>query len=138
MKTHIQLIWILGLLSLACINNTSWAQSIADKKASLQENDSGLDRDLEQLLSQVNKETEEIQKRIKHLYEEAMISYEHEASEDQYRNILDEINENKRLLNQLENNCLHSIWPIHNQHSELASQPKSPPQRGAGWRRGSA
>ena len=96
-------IQILGIISLLCCSGTSHAQSILDKKSSLKESSSGLDKNTEQLLSHVNQETEEIENRIKYLYEKVYVLYQEQASEDQYKSILDEINENKRRLNQLEN-----------------------------------
>lgn len=103
MQMKHKLIWILGTLSLLCSSNVSIAQSIADKKASLKETESDLDRDTEQLLFQINKETEEIENRIKNLYEEAYRLYENEAPEEQYRSIIEQIKENKRQLTHLEN-----------------------------------
>lgn len=95
--------YLLSIFSFLCLAPGLEAQSIADKKASLKNTETGFDRDTERLLFQVNKETEEIEAKIRILYEEVLASYEREDHEDQYKSLLDEINENKRQLALIEN-----------------------------------
>ncbi|MBA3722478.1 MAG: type II secretion system protein GspD [Parachlamydiaceae bacterium] len=78
------------------------AQSIADKKAALNSSSSDLDQETDQLLTEVNRETEEIQNRIKKLYEETEYLYLNHAHEADYKILLNQINENKSRLKELE------------------------------------
>lgn len=96
-----RLMWTISIflcLSAAIVH----AQSIAEKKASVNATGSDLDKESDQFLLQVNKETEEIHSKIKQLYEEANVLYENNAPEEQYSHLLNQINQEKSRLNHLE------------------------------------
>lgn len=95
-------IWIIGLLLLCFPSFSAWCQSIAEKKATLQSSDSDLDQETERFLLQINKETMEIHARIQRLYDEVLTLYRENAPPEQYRELLDQINELKRYLVHLE------------------------------------
>lgn len=78
-------------------------QSIAEKKASLTSGFGDLDKDTEQFLSQINRETVELRLEIRRLYDEVYQLYSENAPEAEYKNLLEEINENKRQITYLEN-----------------------------------
>ena len=91
-------IWIMGLLLQISLSANLSAQSIADKKASLTSLGSDLDRESDDFLFQVNKETEEIQEEIKLLYEEVDQLYTSDANIEAYEELLEKINERKSYL----------------------------------------
>lgn len=95
-------IWILGGLLLCCTSFSAWSQSIAEKKANLQSSESDLDQETERFLTQINKETQEIHGRIQRLYDEVLALYRENAPPEQYRELLNQINDNKRYLTHLE------------------------------------
>lgn len=79
------------------------AQSISEKKEALNTSGTDFDRQTEDLLLQVNKETFELQAQIRSLYDEAYRLYQANAPEEQYRTLLIQINEYKTRLAYLEN-----------------------------------
>ncbi|WP_068468568.1 type II secretion system protein GspD [Candidatus Protochlamydia phocaeensis] len=98
-----QWIWIAGLLFLLGSSpSCSWAQSISEKKANLKSVDSDLDRETEKFLFQVNQETQDIHAQIQRLYETVFDLYRSDAPPEEYRHLLNEINERKRYLAHLE------------------------------------
>ncbi len=96
-------IWIIGFLFLGLPSFTLFGQSIAEKKANLKSNESDLDQETERFLLQINKETQEIHARLQQLYDEVLRLYQADAPPQEYRILLDQINEQKRYLNHLEN-----------------------------------
>jgi general secretion pathway protein D len=78
------------------------AQSIAEKKANLKGTESDLDRETDQFLFQVNQEVQDLHAQIQRMYEDAFRLYTEQASPDEYKYLLDKINENKRYLHHLE------------------------------------
>lgn len=78
------------------------SQSISEKKASLKSSDSDLDQETERFLIQLNKETQEIHTRLQQMYEETLRLYQQNAPPEEYRALLEQINGQKRYLNQLE------------------------------------
>lgn len=98
-----KLIWNTGLLFLmiAPFANAA-AQSIEEKKAHLKESESDLDRDTEQFLLQINQEIQSLHTNIQRLYDEVLQLYRNESPPTEYRALLDQINEDKRQLYQLE------------------------------------
>lgn len=94
-------IWITGFLLLGT-PFFSFAQSIEEKKAHLQGGESDFDRETDQFLTRVNRETQAIHLRIQKLYEEVYRLYQQEASPDQYQGLLSQINEEKKRLIELE------------------------------------
>ena len=95
-------IWIIGILLLCFPSLSLWTQSIAEKKANLQSSESDLDKDTEHFLQQINKETLKSHALVQRLYEEVMTLYKENAPPEQYRELLNQINEIKRYLNHLE------------------------------------
>lgn len=95
-------IWILGLILLCVPSFSLLSQSIAEKKANLKSSESDLDQETENFLLQINKETQEIHARIQRLYDEVMTLYRADAPPEQYRELLNQINELKRHLTQME------------------------------------
>src|ERR1700722_8862248 len=95
-------IWIIGLLLLCTPSLSIWSQSIAEKKANLQSSESDLDKESERFLVQINKETLESHSRIQRLYDEVLTLYRESAPPEQYRELLDQINEIKHYLTHLE------------------------------------
>jgi general secretion pathway protein D len=95
--------WI-WFLSLACMTASTslLAQSIEEKKRHLQSEESDLDKEMDHLLIQVNKETAEKQTEIKRLYQRVFELYSEEAPPEQYRSLLDQINHIRNALYQLE------------------------------------
>lgn len=95
-------IWIIGILLLCFPSLSLWTQSIAEKKANLQSSESDLDKDTEHFLQQINKETLKSHALVQRLYVEVMTLYKENAPPEQYRELLNQINEIKRYLNHLE------------------------------------
>jgi general secretion pathway protein D len=95
-------IWMIGFLLLGISSSPLFSQSIAEKKANLKSSESDLDRETEHFLLQINKETQEIHSRLQHLYDDVLQLYQEDAPPEQYRALLDEINEQKRYLTSLE------------------------------------
>jgi general secretion pathway protein D len=94
--------WLIGVLFLCLPLISAWSQSIAEKKANLSSSESDLDQETERFLLQINKETQEIHTRIANLYEEVMNLYRENAPPEQYKELLNQINELKKYLTQLE------------------------------------
>lgn len=92
----------IGLLLLGTPSPSLLSQSISEKKANLKSTDSDLDEETERFLIQINKETLEIHQSLEKLYGEVLRLYQEHAPEDQYRALLEQINGQKRYLNQLE------------------------------------
>ena len=78
------------------------AQSIAEKKALFKGADTGLDENLEGFLSQINKELFEIRREIQQIYEQVLELYEKQACPDEYRYLLEAVNQKREYLRQLE------------------------------------
>lgn len=99
-----QWIWITGICFLleGGLSNL-WAQSISEKKASLNSSESDLDEEMDRFLMQVNRETQHIQMQIQRLYDDVFQLYQADACSDEYKQLLDRINEYKRRLYTLEN-----------------------------------
>ncbi len=95
-------ILILGLLLLGIPSFTLLSQSISDKKAHLKTSETDLDPETEHFLLQVNKETQDIHAQIQHLYDDALRLYQEHAPPEEYRALLEKINNQKRYLNHLE------------------------------------
>lgn len=94
----------LTLLSiLICSSPYVAAQSIEEKKAHLEGADSDLDHETEQYLIQINKEILHLHTHIDQLYEEVLRLYRNDAPPEEYRALLEQINDNKRYLFNLEN-----------------------------------
>lgn len=97
-----QLIWI--IISFLCVTDIPLsAQSIAEKKANLKGSESDLDRETDEFLFQVNKETQDIYAQIQELYHQAFALYSEGAPIESYKGLLDQINDHKRFLSHLEN-----------------------------------
>lgn len=97
-----KLLFAISLITICIFNAPIFGQSIAEKKAALSSSEGDLDKDTEQTLIQVNKETDEIKARIKGLYSEAYQLYSSGAPEDQYKSLLEQINTFKKQLTELE------------------------------------
>ncbi|CUI15735.1 putative general secretion pathway protein D [Candidatus Protochlamydia naegleriophila] len=99
-----QWIWITGICFLleGGLSNL-WAQSISEKKASLSSSESDLDEEMDRFLMQVNRETQHIQMQIQRLYDDVFQLYQADACSEEYKQLLDRINEYKRRLYTLEN-----------------------------------
>lgn len=95
-------IWIIGFLLLGMPSLSLFSQSIAEKKANLKSSESDLDQETERFLLQINKETQEIHTRLQHLYDEVLRLYQADAPPQEYRALLEQINDQKRYLNHLE------------------------------------
>lgn len=108
MDMHIQTQkWILrlSLTALCCLLSASiYGQSIAEKKAALSSSTSDLDPEMEQHLSNLNRESDEIRAKIKTLYAEINTLYSANAPEQEYKALLDQINDLKKQLVQMEEN----------------------------------
>ncbi len=97
-------IWNHALLFLLSASSLSLnAQSIEEKKANLQNNENDLGLENEKYLLQINQQIQLIHERIEQLYEEVLRLYLSDSKPEAYRNLLDEINEKKQQLHQLEN-----------------------------------
>jgi len=93
---------ILGFLLLGFPSSSLFCQSISEKKAHLQSIESDLDQETENFLIELNKETEDIHSQILHLYDETFRLYEEQAPPEQYKALLEEINDEKWELYRLE------------------------------------
>jgi general secretion pathway protein D len=99
-----KLIWNTGLFFLLIGSFSSIAaQSIEEKKANLKDSESDLDHDTEQFLHQINQEIQFIHTHVQQLYDEVLRLYRENAPPAEYRSLLDQINQNKQQLYQLEN-----------------------------------
>jgi general secretion pathway protein D len=99
-----QLIWITAVIfSMGCPFFNIGSQSISEKKANLQSSESDLDQEMDRFLVQVNRETQHIQFQIEKLYQEVFQLYETNACPEEYKTLLDQINQYKKHLTQLEN-----------------------------------
>lgn len=94
--------FILHLILFGHLSVSIFGQTISDKKANLSASDSDLDQETERFLIQVNRETQEIRARLQQLYEQVSCLYEEDAPPEQYQALLQQINEQKRYLNHLE------------------------------------
>jgi general secretion pathway protein D len=92
----------LGLLLLGTPSFSLFSQSISEKKASLKSSESDLDQETERFLIQINRETQEIHERLQQLYDEVLRLYQEHAPPEEYRALLEQINNQKRYLNHLE------------------------------------
>lgn len=79
-----------------------FSQSISEKKANLKSSQSDFDEETEKFLVQINKETQEIHAHLQQLYEEALRLYQNHAPPEEYRSLLDKINDQKRYLSHME------------------------------------
>lgn len=102
MKNKNKWMWIAASL-FVCLINPLMAQSIAEKKANLKAAGSDLDHETDRMLLQVNEEAQDIHAQIQRLYEAAFRLYQENASPDEYRALLDQINDQKQYLLRLEN-----------------------------------
>lgn len=93
---------ILGLLLLGTPSSSLFSQSISEKKASLASSESDLDQETENFLIQLNRETQDIHTRLQQLYDEVLRLYQEHAPPEEYRALLEQINNQKRYLNHLE------------------------------------
>ncbi len=101
MQMKSKLIWMMAIL--VCVGSVSLsAQSIAEKKMNLMASGTDLDEESDQFLFQTNKETQEIHAKIQRLYDEVFRLYQEDAPPEQYKHLLDEINERKQSLYRLE------------------------------------
>lgn len=78
------------------------AQTISEKKASLTTHGSDLDKESQAILNQVNSQLEDRKERLRELYEKAQALYVAEASEAEFRPVLEEIWEVKNSIDMLE------------------------------------
>lgn len=95
-------IWITALLLIGTPVLSLSGQSIAEKKANLRGSESDFDREMDRLLMQVNKDTQDIHRQLQYLYNEAFSLYQRNASPTEYKVLLDQINELKNRLNEIE------------------------------------
>ncbi len=99
-----KLIWNTGLFFLLVGSFSSIAaQSIEEKKANLKDSESDLDHDTEQYLHQINQEIQFIHDNVQQLYDEVLRLYREDAPPAEYRVLLDQINQYKQQLYNLEN-----------------------------------
>jgi len=96
-------IWNTSLFFLLFGSTSLIAQSIEEKKANLQGSESDLDRETEKYLLQINQEIQTIHERVQQLYDEVLRLYIADSSPEEYRALLDEINQNRQHLHNLEN-----------------------------------
>jgi general secretion pathway protein D len=96
-------ILITGILLLGIPSFSLFSQSIAEKKANLKSAENDLDQETERFLLQINKETQEIHHRLQYLYDEVLHLYQEDKPPEQYRALLEKINDEKRYLTHLEN-----------------------------------
>lgn len=92
----------LGLLLLGTPSFSLFSQSISEKKAHLKSSESDLDQETERFLIQINRETQEIHIRLQQLYDDVLRLYQEQAPPEEYRALLEKINQEKRYLNHLE------------------------------------
>lgn len=93
---------ILGCLLLGIPMGSLLSQSISEKKANLKSSESDLDQETERFLIQLNKETQEIHASLQQLYERVLNLYQHNAPPEEYRTLLEQINQQKKYLHHLE------------------------------------
>lgn len=77
----------------AVVTATLSAQTISEKKASLTQGNSELDKETQVLLSQMNDELQEKQDRLYALYDEVKALKESQAKPEEFRSLLQEINQ---------------------------------------------
>lgn len=92
---------ILGCI-LTLVVSTTYAQTIAEKKAGLGFSGSDLSEEMQQFLTQVNKELEAGQNELKGLYKQVMDLYKNNAPASSYKELLDKINAAKANMRNLE------------------------------------
>lgn len=97
-----KLIWNISLFFLS-FSSFVFSQSIEEKKAHLQESDSDLDAETEKYLFQINQDIQIIHKNVQQLYDEALKLYLNDAPVCEYKALLDQINQSKSQLYNLEN-----------------------------------
>ncbi len=88
------------LISLNVLN----AQTIAEKKAGMVAGGTGLTKDMQQVLKELNKELQEDYTEIRALYSQVAELYESHAPEESYKKLLDQINVLKTEIETLEEN----------------------------------
>lgn len=100
----LKLKWIFPLIWMACLGLQAFghAQSISEKKASLHSTSSDLDAETESFLLDVNRQTQELHESIRSLYKVVYQLHAQGAPEEQYKDLLAQINECKSTLLRLE------------------------------------
>ena len=81
------------ILFIASVSVELYCQTIAEKKAALVGGVSDLDQELQQFLGEVNKEIKEWHEELQTLYDEVLDLYQTEAAPEDYKQLLDEINQ---------------------------------------------
>lgn len=93
-----KLMQAIGILFLLCIGSCLYGQSIAEKKASIKSSESDLNAETEECLFQVNEDADEIHAELRRLYQEALALYGANADVEEYRDLLEQINNHKKVL----------------------------------------
>lgn len=96
---YITLVLASGLL---CWQGLSQALTIAEKKAGLGPASSDLSKEMQSLLSEVNREENEGHRELKDLYAQVLVLYKKNAHPQAYKELLDEINLVKDRLHRIE------------------------------------
>lgn len=95
--------WIIAfLLCFTSLPPLLNGQSLAEKKASLKKSESDLSEELDAFLVKINSETVQIHQKIQELYKEALELYTSQAAPEKYKDLLLEINTQRRYLRSLE------------------------------------
>lgn len=96
---------LVALLLLSMVAGEAYSQTIAEKKAALQEGTTeGLGQDLQRFLGDVNKELKEYQTELLLLYQQVQSLYECDAPQNSYEDLLEEINQVRANILILESN----------------------------------
>jgi general secretion pathway protein D len=95
--------WTIFLLVLSLPALSLTAQSIAEKKARLESRQSDLDQEMDEFLTQLNKETLEIRAQIKRLYDKVWNLYQSDAPPEEYQSLIDKIKQERAYLIKQEN-----------------------------------
>ncbi len=95
-------VFILGFFLLGIPLFSLFSQTISEKKSGVKSSETDLDQETENFLIQNNKETKEIHSHIQNLYEKALLLYQENSDPEEYRSLLEQINDQKRYLKHLE------------------------------------
>ncbi|MBN9377440.1 MAG: hypothetical protein BGO14_10130 [Chlamydiales bacterium 38-26] len=90
------------LLGLVSFYGLLHAQTIAEKKASFAQNNTDLTQDMQKYLGEVNSELKEYQNQLRLIYAEIEDLYENDAPEEVYADLLDQINDIRKQIEDLQ------------------------------------
>lgn len=93
---------LIFLIAIIVNSSTLMAQTIVEKKASFGKSSSDLNQDMQKLLRELNAELKEYQNHLRALYQKVNELYEEQAPEYAYRDLLDQINDTRKHIEDLE------------------------------------